>query len=58
LSAGIEKMGTAAHLSTFPIRCGGERIGGSGCEQQHRKFVGQYGVMTEPNGFYYMRARY
>jgi RHS repeat-associated protein len=22
------------------------------------KFVGQYGVMTEPNGFYYMRARY
>ena len=21
-------------------------------------FVGQYGVMTEPNGFYYMRARY
>ena len=22
------------------------------------KFVGQYGVMTEPDGFYYMRARY
>ena len=22
------------------------------------KFVGQHGVMTEPNGFYYMRARY
>lgn len=22
------------------------------------KFVGQYGVMTEPNGFYYMSARY
>jgi RHS repeat-associated protein len=22
------------------------------------KFVGKYGVMTEPNGFYYMRARY
>jgi len=22
------------------------------------KFVGQYGVMTEPNGLYYMRARY
>jgi RHS repeat-associated protein len=22
------------------------------------KFVGQYGVMTETNGFYYMRARY
>ncbi len=22
------------------------------------KFVGQFGVMTEPNGFYYMRARY
>jgi len=22
------------------------------------KFVGQYGVMTELNGFYYMRARY
>lgn len=22
------------------------------------KFVGQYGVMTEPNNFYYMRARY
>lgn len=22
------------------------------------KFVGQYGVMAEPNGFYYMRARY
>lgn len=22
------------------------------------KFVGQYGVMTEPNSFYYMRARY
>jgi len=21
-------------------------------------FIGQYGVMTEPNGFYYMRARY
>ena len=22
------------------------------------KFVGQFGVMSEPNGFYYMRARY
>ncbi|MBI5100315.1 MAG: RHS repeat-associated core domain-containing protein, partial [Nitrospirae bacterium] len=22
------------------------------------KYVGQYGVMTEPNGLYYMRARY
>jgi RHS repeat-associated protein len=22
------------------------------------KFVGQFGVMTEANGFYYMRARY
>ncbi|MGO9370469.1 MAG: RHS repeat-associated core domain-containing protein [Syntrophobacteraceae bacterium] len=22
------------------------------------KFVGQYGVMAEPNGLYYMRARY
>ncbi|MDA8325378.1 MAG: RHS repeat-associated core domain-containing protein, partial [Nitrospiraceae bacterium] len=22
------------------------------------KFVGQFGVMTEPSGFYYMRARY
>lgn len=22
------------------------------------KFVGQFGVLTEPNGFYYMRARY
>jgi len=22
------------------------------------KYVGQHGVMTEPNGFYYMRARY
>jgi RHS repeat-associated protein len=22
------------------------------------KYVGQYGVMAEPNGFYYMRARY
>jgi RHS repeat-associated protein len=22
------------------------------------RFVGQFGVMTEPNGFYYMRARY
>jgi len=22
------------------------------------KFVGQHGVMTEPNGFYYMKARY
>jgi RHS repeat-associated protein len=22
------------------------------------KFVGQYGVMTGPNGFYYMKARY
>jgi RHS repeat-associated protein len=22
------------------------------------KFVGQHGVMTEPNGFYYMQARY
>jgi RHS repeat-associated protein len=22
------------------------------------KFIGQHGVMTEPNGFYYMRARY
>jgi RHS repeat-associated protein len=22
------------------------------------KYVGQYGVMSEPNGFYYMRARY
>jgi len=22
------------------------------------KFVGQHGVMTEPNGLYYMRARY
>jgi RHS repeat-associated protein len=22
------------------------------------KFIGQFGVMTEPNGFYYMRARY
>jgi RHS repeat-associated protein len=22
------------------------------------KYVGQFGVMTEPNGFYYMRARY
>lgn len=22
------------------------------------KFVGQHGIMTEPNGFYYMRARY
>jgi len=22
------------------------------------KFVGQFGVMTEPNGFYYMKARY
>jgi RHS repeat-associated protein len=27
-------------------------------EQQPFKFVGKYGVMTEPNGFYYMRARY
>jgi RHS repeat-associated protein len=26
--------------------------------QQPFKFVGQYGVMTEPNGLYYMRARY
>ncbi|MBI5196253.1 MAG: transglutaminase [Nitrospirae bacterium] len=26
--------------------------------QQPFKFVGQHGVMTEPNGFYYMRARY
>jgi RHS repeat-associated protein len=22
------------------------------------KYVGQYGVMVEPNGLYYMRARY
>ena len=22
------------------------------------KYVGQYGVMSEPNGLYYMRARY
>jgi RHS repeat-associated protein len=22
------------------------------------RFVGQFGVMTEPSGFYYMRARY
>ena len=27
-------------------------------EQQPFKYVGKYGVMTEPNGFYYMRARY
>lgn len=26
--------------------------------QQPFTFVGQYGVMTEPNGLYYMRARY
>ncbi len=26
--------------------------------QQPFKFVGQYGVMTESNEFYYMRARY
>lgn len=26
--------------------------------QQPFKYVGQFGVMTEPNGFYYMRARY
>ncbi len=26
--------------------------------QQPFKYVGQYGVMTEPNGFYYMKARY
>ncbi|MDD5243710.1 MAG: DUF6531 domain-containing protein [Syntrophorhabdaceae bacterium] len=26
--------------------------------EQPFTFVGQYGVMTEPNGFYYMRARY
>jgi RHS repeat-associated protein len=25
---------------------------------QSFKYVGQYGVMAEPNGFYYMRARY
>src|SRR5208283_3745603 len=25
---------------------------------QSFKYVGQYGVMTEQNGFYYMRARY
>jgi len=27
-------------------------------ESQPYKFVGQHGVMTDPNGFYYMRARY
>ena len=27
-------------------------------QPQPFKFVGQHGVMTEPNGFYYMRARY
>lgn len=26
--------------------------------KQPFKYVGQYGVMTEPNGFYYMKARY
>jgi RHS repeat-associated protein len=27
-------------------------------QNQPFKYVGQYGVMTEPNGFYYMKARY
>lgn len=30
----------------------------SEAELQPFKYVGQYGVMTEPNGFYYMKARY
>ncbi len=37
-----------------------ENIGSQDARLQNQpfKFVGQFGVMTEPNGFYYMRARY
>ena len=33
-------------------------IGENETVPQPFKYVGQYGVMAEPNGFYYMRARY
>lgn len=33
------------------------QVEGTGLAQPF-KYVGQYGVMAEPNGFYYMRARY
>ncbi len=34
-----------------------EEVEATGLSQPF-KYVGQYGVMAEPNGFYYMRARY
>jgi len=33
-------------------------VAGSETVSQPFQFVGQFGVMAEPNGFYYMRARY
>lgn len=36
----------------------GEILDAEEAVSQPFTFVGQYGVMTEPNGFYYMRTRY
>jgi RHS repeat-associated protein len=49
---------TQAIVNTYSYDAFGNIVNQTETVPQPFKFVGQYGVMTEPNGFYYMRARY
>ena len=49
---------TQAVVNSYAYEPFGQILGQQETIPQPFKFVGQYGVMAEPNGLYYMRARY
>ncbi len=49
---------TQAVVNSYAYDPFGEIVGRQETFPQPFKFVGQYGVIAEPNGLYYMRARY
>ena len=49
---------TQAVVNSYAYDPFGQILGQQETVPQPFKYVGQYGVMAEPNGLYYMRARY
>ncbi|SPF37195.1 hypothetical protein SBDP1_1620001 [Syntrophobacter sp. SbD1] len=49
---------TQALVNSYSYDPFGQILGQQETIAQPFKYVGQYGVMAEPNGLYYMRARY
>ena len=50
--------GSQAVVNRYAYTPYGQIVGKAESVPQPFQYVGQYGVMAEPNGFYYMRARY